>query len=62
MTSRSYFGKMNSILGSVVPLAMFALILHCSGDNASDDEKLDFEIYIEFLEFFNVSARSVLVP
>ena len=23
MTSRSYFGKMNSILGSVVPLAMF---------------------------------------
>ena len=53
---------MNSILGSVVPLAMFALILHCSGDNASDDEKLDFEIYIEFLEFFNVSARSVLVP
>ena len=25
MTSRSYFGKMNSILGSVVPLAMFGL-------------------------------------
>ena len=25
MTSRSYFGKMNSILGSVVPLAMFRL-------------------------------------
>ena len=25
MTSRSYFGKMNSILGSVVPLAMFFL-------------------------------------
>ena len=23
MTSRNYFGKMNSILGSVVPLAMF---------------------------------------
>ena len=23
MTSRSYFGKMNSTLGSVVPLAMF---------------------------------------
>ena len=23
MASRSYFGKMNSILGSVVPLAMF---------------------------------------
>ena len=23
MTSRCYFGKMNSILGSVVPLAMF---------------------------------------
>ena len=26
MTSRSYFGKMNSTLGSVVPLAMFLLI------------------------------------
>ena len=25
MTSRSYFGKMNSILGSVVPLAMFVM-------------------------------------
>ena len=23
MTSRSYFGKMNSTLGSIVPLAMF---------------------------------------
>ena len=23
MTSRSYFGKINSLLGSVVPLAMF---------------------------------------
>ena len=30
MTSRSYFGKMNSTLGSVVPLAMFCLnfLLH----------------------------------
>ena len=27
MTSRSYFGKMNSILGSVVPLAMFTFLL-----------------------------------
>ena len=26
MTSRSYFGKMNSILGSVVPLAMFLFV------------------------------------
>ena len=26
MTSRSYFGKMNSTLGSVVPLAMFELL------------------------------------
>ena len=25
MTSRSYFGKMNSTLGSIVPLAMFIL-------------------------------------
>ena len=27
MTSRSYFGKMNSTLGSVVPLAMFRLVV-----------------------------------
>ena len=27
MTSRSYFGKMNSTLGSVVPLAMFGFIV-----------------------------------
>ena len=26
MTSRCYFGKMNSILGSVVPLAMFLCV------------------------------------
>ena len=26
MTSRCYFGKMNSILGSVVPLAMFEML------------------------------------
>ena len=25
MTSRNYFGKMNSTLGSVVPLAMFIM-------------------------------------
>ena len=28
MTSRSFFGKMNSILGSVVPLAMFSPMHH----------------------------------
>ena len=28
MTSRSYFGKMNSTLGSVVPLAMFVFCLY----------------------------------
>jgi len=26
MTSRGYFGKMNSTLGSVVPLAMFSIV------------------------------------
>ena len=26
MTSRGYFGKMNSTLGSVVPLAMFTIV------------------------------------
>ena len=32
MTQRSYFGKMNSTLGSVVPLAMF--IFGCQPNNA----------------------------
>ena len=27
MTSRSYFGKMNSTLGFVVPLAMFVFVI-----------------------------------
>ena len=32
MTSRNYFGKMNSILGSVVPLAMFwSVVIYLSG-------------------------------
>ena len=31
MTSRSYFGKMNSILGSVVPLAMFLQFFPSAG-------------------------------
>ena len=31
MTSRSYFGKMNSTLGSVVPLAMFITQDRCQG-------------------------------
>ena len=39
MTSRSYFDKMNSTLGSVVPLAMF---YHYGGvynvDRAGDDD------------------------
>ena len=30
MTSRSYFGKMNLILGSVVPLAMFLVYIECT--------------------------------
>ena len=34
MTSRNYFGKMNSIFGSVVPLAMF--LPYLDGDNLMD--------------------------
>ena len=35
-TSRSYFGKMNSTLGSVVPLAMFSLLRNCLCWRCSD--------------------------
>ena len=46
MTSRSYFGKMNSILGSVVPLAMFkhqpefVLIIFASSKGAAAEKDL----------------------
>ena len=33
MTSRSYFGKMNSTLGSVVPLAMFLFLPQHESDS-----------------------------
>ena len=36
MTPRSCFGKMNSILGSVVPLAMFLKKFYLSADEAFD--------------------------
>ena len=45
MTSRSYFGKMNSILGSVVPLAMF----HSIGSHVNANWWIFF---IKFEEFF----------
>ena len=35
MTLRSYFGKMNSTLGSVVPLAMFFLLIIFFFDQSS---------------------------
>ena len=36
MTSRCYFGKMNSILGSVVPLAMFTVVDVDAEDNVGN--------------------------
>ena len=36
MTLRSCFGKQNSTLGSVVPLAMFLII--CDDDDDDDDD------------------------
>ena len=47
MTPRSYFGKMNSILGPVVPLAMFLILCSvlerlptfCSGEIAFFSKK-----------------------
>ena len=38
LTSRSYFGKMNSTLGSVVPLMMF-LKVHCSCKDIEKDKE-----------------------
>ena len=42
MTSRSYFGKMNSTLGSIVPLAMF--------DNSFDQSKSMVMLVRSFLK------------
>ena len=54
MTSRSYFGKMNSTLGSVVPLAMFYFSWRvtdwrlegqsCLNDNDCDWLRTDLEV------------------
>ena len=42
MTSRSYFGKMNSTLGSVVPLAMFVYVFYCKNVFLSSTSSLIF--------------------
>ena len=49
MTSRSYFGKMNSILGSVVPLAMFYFIFRCSPSVRSTHNLYVYFFYILLL-------------
>ena len=40
MTSRSYFGKMNSTLGSVVPMAIFLFLVLVQGILVTMDEYL----------------------
>ena len=53
MTSRSYFGKMNSTLGSVVPLAMFIFmfgIVACCCINTLERELQS--VGIEFLRSY----------
>ena len=52
MTSRSYFGKMNSILGSVVPLAMFMFLLLT----------INLSIYLYFFEELERFRDSCLLP
>ena len=57
MTSTSYFGKMSSTLGSVVPLAMFLInpinVLHLDG-TASEAKVLEVAVAEDVLSFSNV--------
>ena len=57
MTSTSYFGKMNSTLGSVVPLAKFLInpinVLHPDG-TASEAKVLEVAVAEDVLSFSNV--------
>ena len=44
MTSRSYFGKMNSTLGSVVPLAMFQIIFAINTFRETGVHRIKFHV------------------
>ena len=53
MTSRSYFGKMNSALGSVVPLAMFIIVYNTV---AYDHLKSNACAHLKRLEYHHLEA------
>ena len=74
MTSRSYFGKMNSILGSVVPLAMFSSgssahhLTNCGqrllweGKNIFPSLFLLPQIFVEAHRFVKLTNRNNFTP
>ena len=55
MTSRSYFDKMNSTLGSVVPLAMFNLFIVTHRSTSSELTLMEqtHKKYLHFLVEYN---------
>ena len=54
MTSRSYFGKMNSTLGSVVPLAMF------TKEPTGSSRIVDLILLSNFLELLSTPSLEFL--
>ena len=59
MTSRSYLSKMNSILGSVVPLAMFATIMH--EDSPPMVARMKVQVHIEWMEELDAWGKRLQV-
>ena len=59
MTSRSYLSKMNSILGSVVPLAMFAINTH--EDSPPKVARMKVQVHIEWMEELDAWGKRLQV-
>ena len=59
MTSRSYLSKMNSILGSVVPLAMFATNTH--EDSPPKVARMKVQVHIEWMEELDAWGKRLQV-
>ena len=59
MTSRSNLSKMNSILGSVVPLAMFATNTH--EDSPPKVARMKVQVHIEWMEELDAWGKRLQV-
>ena len=61
MTSRSYFGKMNSALGSVVPLAMFSYLRQPKASEEQRRGEVQDNTFEDRFEFFLSETLSQII-